>query len=202
MNNQVYPVDSLITREMRESIKGQKACTIWLYGLSGSGKTTIANKLDVLLFEAGYHSYILDGDSVRTGLNNNLGFTEEDRDENIRRCAEVCKLMNDAGIIVISCFITPLEKNRQKIRDVLGESLIEVFIDADLSVCINRDPKGLYRKALDGTIQNFTGVSAPFESSVFGMVLKNNEIEDIENNAKTLLSKINSMYDEPTKRQN
>jgi len=99
-------------------------------------------------------------------------------------------------------FHHPVRKNRQKIREVLGESLIEVFIDADLSVCINRDPKGLYRKALDGTIQNFTGISAPFESSVFGMVLKNNEIEDIENNAKTLLSKINSMYDEPTKRQN
>jgi len=175
---------------MRESLKKQKACTIWLYGLSGSGKTTVANRLDVLLFDQGLHSYILDGDSVRTGLNSNLGFTEEDRDENIRRCAEVCKLMNDSGIIVVSCFITPLEKNRQKIRDILGENLIEAFIDTDLSVCIDRDPKGLYSKAMDGKIQNFTGISAPFETSATGLVLKNNRIEDIENNARILLSKI------------
>jgi len=188
MERNLYPIDPLVSREMRESIKNQRAKTIWMYGLSGSGKTTIANRLDLILFENGFHSYVLDGDSVRSGLNKDLGFTENDRDENIRRCAEVCRLINDSGIIVIACFITPLEKNRKSVREILGNNLIEVFVDADLSTCIDRDPKGLYRKAMDGKIANFTGISAPFEASSSGVILKNNDPLDIDRNVNELFN--------------
>jgi len=172
-----------ISKSDREKIKNQKACTIWMSGLSGSGKSTIANLVEVKLNEMGYHSYTLDGDNTRMGLNKGLGFSEEDRIENIRRVSEVSKILNDAGIIVICSFISPFEKNREQAKEIIGENFIEVFIDADLSTCEERDPKGLYRKARNGEIKDFTGISSPFETPGNAIILKNNTEQDLEKNA-------------------
>jgi adenylylsulfate kinase len=174
------------TKENRESIKNQKACTIWMSGLSGSGKSTIANLVEEKLISLGYHTYILDGDNTRMGLNKDLGFSEEARVENIRRVSEVCKLMNDAGLIVICSFISPFEKNRNQAREIIGEGFMEIFIDADLSTCETRDPKGLYKKARTGEIKEFTGISSPFENPQNAIVLKNNTEEDLEKNVNFL----------------
>lgn len=171
-----------ISKGDREKIKKQKSCTIWMSGLSGSGKSTIANQLEYTLNSLGYHTYILDGDNTRLGLNKGLGFSEEDRMENIRRVSEVAKILNDAGLIVICCFISPFEKNRTQAREIIGEGFIEVFIDADLSTCEIRDPKGLYKKARAGEIKDFTGISSPFEFPSNAVVLKNNTEEDLEQN--------------------
>ena len=162
-----------ISKSDREKIKNQKACTIWMSGLSGSGKSTIANQLENTLNSLGYHTYILDGDNTRLGLNKGLGFSEEDRIENIRRVSEVAKILNDAGIITICSFISPFEKNREQAKEIIGENFIEVFIDADLSTCEERDPKGLYKKARAGEIKDFTGISSPFETPSNAIVLKN-----------------------------
>jgi len=174
------------TKENRESIKNQKACTIWMSGLSGSGKSTIANLVEEKLISLGYHTYILDGDNTRMGLNKDLGFSEEARVENIRRVSEVCKLMNDAGLIVICSFISPFEKNREQAKEIIGEGFMEIFIDADLSTCETRDPKGLYKKARTGEIKEFTGISSPFENPQNATVLKNNTEEDLEKNVSFL----------------
>jgi adenylylsulfate kinase len=174
------------TKENRESIKNQKACTIWMSGLSGSGKSTIANLVEEKLISLGYHTYILDGDNTRMGLNKDLGFSEEARVENIRRVSEVCKLMNDAGLIVICSFISPFEKNRNQAKEIIGEGFMEIFIDAELSTCETRDPKGLYKKARTGEIKEFTGISSPFETPQNAIVLKNNTEEDLEKNVNFL----------------
>lgn len=179
-----------ISKSDREKIKNQKSCTIWMSGLSGSGKSTIANQLETLLNEMGYHTYILDGDNTRIGLNKGLGFSEEDRIENIRRVAEVCKLMNDAGLIVICSFISPFEKNRTQAKEIIGEGFVEVFIDTDLETCEMRDPKGLYRKARAGEIKDFTGISSPFENPTNAIVLKNNTQEDFNRNVNFLVNLI------------
>jgi len=181
-----------ISQVDRERIKDQKSLTIWMSGLSGSGKSTIANNLEFTLNSQGYHTYILDGDNTRLGLNKGLGFSEEDRVENIRRVAEVCKLMNDAGLIVICSFISPFEKNRTQAKEIIGvDKFIEVFIDTDLSTCESRDPKGLYKKARTGEIKDFTGISSPFEKPTDCLILKNNTIEQLDNNVKTLVDIIN-----------
>jgi adenylylsulfate kinase len=171
-----------ISKSDREKTKNQKACTIWMSGLSGSGKSTIANQLEHTLNSLGYHTYILDGDNTRLGLNKGLGFSEEDRIENIRRVSEVAKILNDAGIITICSFISPFEKNRTQAKEIIGDNFIEVFIDADLSTCEERDPKGLYKKARAGEIKDFTGISSPFETPGNAIVLKNNTEEDLEKN--------------------
>jgi adenylylsulfate kinase len=178
------------TRKDRESIKNQKAFTIWMSGLSGSGKSTIANLVEEKLITLGYHTYILDGDNTRMGLNKDLGFSEEARVENIRRVSEVCKLMNDAGLIVICSFISPFEKNREQAKQIIGEGFMEIFIDADLSTCEERDPKGLYKKARTGEIKEFTGISSPFENPQNATVLKNNTEEDLEKNVNFLIELI------------
>ena len=182
--------DFKISKSDREKIKNQKSCTIWMSGLSGSGKSTIANQLETILNEQGYHTYTLDGDNTRLGLNKGLGFSEEDRIENIRRVAEVCKLMNEAGLIVICSFISPFEKNRTQAKEIIGENFIEVFIDADLETCEMRDPKGLYKKARAGEIKDFTGISSPFESPSNAIVLKNNTEEDLHRNVNLLVNLI------------
>ena len=179
-----------ISKVDREKIKNQKSCTIWMSGLSGSGKSTVANQLEASLNEQGYHTYTLDGDNTRLGLNKGLGFSEEDRIENIRRVAEVCKIMNDAGLIVICSFISPFEKNRTQAKEIIGDNFIEVFIDADLQTCETRDPKGLYKKARTGEIKDFTGISSPFETPVNAIVLKNNTEEDLEKNVNLLIDLI------------
>jgi len=153
-----------ITREDRERLNGHKGKVIWFTGLSGSGKSTIANALEKELHALGKRTYILDGDNVRQGLNKDLGFTDADRVENIRRVAEVAKLMMDAGLIVMTAFISPFRAERQMARELIGEdNFIEVFVDTPLAVCEQRDPKGLYKKARAGQLPNMTGVSSPYE---------------------------------------
>ena len=156
--------DMTITREQRALQKGQRSKTIWLTGLSGSGKSTIANEIEKRLFLMGRHTMSLDGDNVRLGLNKNLGFAEGDRIENIRRVAEVAKLMNDAGVIVITSFISPYERDRLMARDIVGsDDFIEIYVSTPIEECEKRDVKGLYKKARDGKISSFTGVSSPYE---------------------------------------
>ncbi len=153
-----------ITSEQRANQKGQKAATIWLTGLSGSGKSTLANELEKRLFLQGKHTMRLDGDNVRLGLNKNLDFSESGRIENIRRIAEVCKLMNEAGLIVITSFISPFERDRMMAEEIVGnEKFIEVYVSTPLEECEKRDIKGLYKKAREGQIPNFTGISSPYE---------------------------------------
>ena len=177
-----------ITKKGRESLKNQKACTIWMSGLSGSGKSTIANSLEIELNKLGYHTYTLDGDNTRQGLNKGLGFSEEDRNENLRRVSEVCKLMNDAGLIVICSFISPFEKNRELAKSIVGDDFIEVYINASLETCEMRDPKGLYKKARAGEIKDFTGITSPFETPTNAINLVNNRTEDIQINVEYLLN--------------
>jgi len=162
----IIPINHKVKREDREKIKNQKACVIWLTGLSGSGKSTIANELEYKLNKMNYHTYLLDGDNIRSGLNSDLGFNETDRKENIRRISEVAKLFVDAGIITITAFISPFLKDRKRAREIIGEDFIEVFVDTSLEVCIKRDPKGLYKKALKGEIKNFTGIDSPYEKPI------------------------------------
>ena len=156
--------DMTITRDQRALQKGQRPKTIWLTGLSGSGKSTIANEIEKRLFLMGRHTMSLDGDNVRLGLNKNLGFAEGDRIENIRRVAEVAKLMNDAGVIVITSFISPYERDRLMARDIVGsDDFIEIYVSTPIEECEKRDVKGLYKKAREGKIPTFTGVSSPYE---------------------------------------
>ena len=153
-----------ISREQRSAQKSQTPKTIWFTGLSGSGKSTLANEIEKRFFAKGCHTMELDGDNVRLGLNKNLGFTEADRIENIRRISEVCKLMNDAGLIVITSFVSPYRRDRVRAKEIIGyESFIEVYVSTPLKECEKRDVKGLYRRARNGEIPNFTGISAPYE---------------------------------------
>jgi adenylyl-sulfate kinase len=156
--------DHKLSRTERASLKHQHPCLLWFTGLSGSGKSTIANALDVALYQHGYHTFLLDGDNVRHGLNKDLGFSNEDRVENIRRIGEVSKLFADAGLIVLSAFISPFASDRRLVRNMFpaGE-FIEVYMDTPLETCEERDPKGLYRKARSGEIHDFTGIDSPYE---------------------------------------
>ena len=153
-----------VTRQERATQKRQKPCIVWLTGLSGSGKSTLANALEGELYAAGHHSYLLDGDNIRMGLNKGLGFSDADRVENIRRIGEVAKLFVDAGLIAITAFISPFRADRDMVRSLVGpDEFFEVYVRAPLEVCEQRDPKGLYAKARKGEIPEFTGVSAPYE---------------------------------------
>lgn len=152
-----------ISKGIREKSLNQKARTIWFTGLSGSGKSTLANEVEKRLVSMGKHTMLLDGDNVRMGLNNNLGFSDEDRVENIRRIAETAKLMNDAGLIVLTAFISPFRKDRRNANKIIGEDYIEVFVSTPLEECEKRDIKSLYKKARDGVIKEFTGISSPYE---------------------------------------
>lgn len=162
----IYPVfDRMLTRADKERLLGQHGLMIWFTGLSGSGKSTIAIALERELHERGILCRILDGDNVRSGINNNLGFSEEDRVENIRRIAEVSKLFVDTGIVTIAAFISPSNTLRQMAASIIGETdFIEVYVDTPLSVCEQRDVKGLYKRARNGEVKDFTGISAPFEA--------------------------------------
>ena len=165
-NNIVWHNQS-ITKEKRLTLLNQKPCILWFTGLSGSGKSTIANAVELELFKRGRKTYLLDGDNVRHGLNKDLGFSEQDRIENIRRIGEVAKLFVDSGLIVLTAFISPFKSDRQIARSLVKyDEFIEVFIDTPLEVCEQRDPKGLYKKARDGAIKNFTGISSPYEAPV------------------------------------
>ena len=154
-----------VTRADREKINGHKACTVWLTGLSGSGKSTIAVDLEKRLWERGVKTYILDGDNIRHGLNKNLGFSPEDRTENNRSIGEVAKLFTDAGVVALTAFISPYRADRDQVRKIMGDGdFVEVHVDCPVEVCEQRDVKGLYKKARAGEIKEFTGISAPYEA--------------------------------------
>ncbi|WP_432453579.1 MULTISPECIES: adenylyl-sulfate kinase [unclassified Agarivorans] len=154
-----------VSRDLRITQKGHKPCVLWFTGLSGSGKSTVANEVDYLLHQRGVHTYVLDGDNVRHGLNGDLGFSDKDRVENIRRIGEVAKLFVDAGMVVSTAFISPFKADRSMVRKQLTEGeFFEVFIDTPIEVCETRDPKGLYKKARAGEIKNFTGISSAYEA--------------------------------------
>lgn len=164
MNN-IVPHTFNIDRKDRNKLKGHKSLVVWFTGLSGSGKSTLANLVEKKLFDDRVHTFSLDGDNVRNGLNNNLGFSREDREENLRRIAEVAKLFVNSGNLVVASFISPLESDRSFVKEIIGkEDFIEVFINTPLEVCESRDVKGLYKKARAGEIKNFTGIDAPYEA--------------------------------------
>lgn len=160
----IYIVDHRVSVENQWDRTGHKGGVLWLTGLSGSGKTTLALGLEQGLHQLGYQSYVLDGDNVRAGLNKDLGFSPEDRSENIRRIAEVAALFAQSGTLVITAFISPYQEDRDIAREIIGDGFHEVFIDASLDVCEERDPKGLYKRARAGEIPEFTGISAPYEA--------------------------------------
>ena len=163
-NENIIWHDHNVLKWQRAKLKGQKPCILWFTGFSGSGKSTIANAVELKLNELGKHTYLLDGDNVRMGLNKGLGFSNEDRIENIRRIGEVAKLFVDAGLIVLSAFISPFKQERDRVRSLVNKNeFIEIFIDTPIEVCESRDPKGLYKKAREGKILNFTGISSPYE---------------------------------------
>lgn len=155
----------LVTREQKEALNQQKAFVIWLTGLSGSGKSTIARNLEVSLFQSGIRTLVLDGDNTRRSINCDLDFSTTGRKENIRRVAEIAKLLNDAGVVVITAFISPFLEDRSMAKSIIGEDyFIEVFVDAGLELCIERDTKGLYQKAINGELKDFTGINSPYET--------------------------------------
>ena len=166
MEKHIYPIfDRMLQRNDREKLLGQKGIMLWFTGLSGSGKSTLAIALERELYNSGILCRILDGDNIRTGINNNLGFTETDRVENIRRIAEVAKLFVDCGVVTIAAFISPTEQIRQMAADIIGkDDFFEIYVNTPLEICEERDVEGLYKKARQGEIKNFTGISAPFEA--------------------------------------
>ena len=155
--------DTNVTREYREKFLKQKSKLLWFTGFSGSGKSTVANALDKRLNEIGKLTYLLDGDNIRLGINSDLGFSIDDRSENIRRIGEIGKLFIDAGLITLACFISPLKSDRAGVRKALGEDFIEIFVDCPLEECEIRDPKNLYKKVRLGEIKQFTGITSPYE---------------------------------------
>ncbi|WP_211259737.1 adenylyl-sulfate kinase [Pseudalgibacter alginicilyticus] len=180
---QTYSVD----RFDREQMNTHKPCLIWFTGLSGSGKSTIANLLEKELYKKGIHTYSLDGDNLRRGLNKDLLFSKEDRIENLRRTAEVGKLFVDAGLVVLAAFISPYNKIREDIKTIVGSDYyIEVFVNTPLEVCEQRDVKGLYKRARSGEIKNFTGISSPFEVPVNPMI----EIKTVQESPEEAVAKI------------
>ena len=165
MENNIHPHQFQIDRSQRAQLMGHEAVVIWFTGLSGSGKSTIADLLERQLFEAGIHTANLDGDNLRTGLNKDLGFSNEDRKENLRRIGEVAHLFVNSGLIVLAAFVSPFENDRQLVRQIIGDNqFIEIFINTPLKDCENRDVKGLYAKARAGMIKDFTGIDSPYET--------------------------------------
>lgn len=189
--NTIFPVRSVISREERTRQMKQRPLMVWFTGLSGAGKSTLAAGLEKVLFERGFKVYHLDGDNIRNGLNKNLGFSEEDRTENIRRVGEVGALMTDAGLIVLSAFISPFQQDRNKVREIIGEdNFIEVFVDCPLNICEQRDVKGLYRKARRGELKNFTGIDSPYESPEQPDIHIFSDKESIDESIEKLLTSI------------
>ncbi|MDH3623517.1 MAG: adenylyl-sulfate kinase [Myxococcales bacterium] len=154
-----------VDRDTRASAHGHRGAVLWFTGLSGSGKSTIAHRVESMLVDRGVFAYVLDGDNIRHGLNSDLGFSPEEREENIRRIGEVARLFADSGAVVLTAFISPYRRDRERVRALLGQGeFVEVFVDTPLEICEARDPKGLYKKARAGEISNFTGINAPYEA--------------------------------------
>ncbi len=191
MNSKIFPTDKILQRADKEQLLKQKGMAIWFTGLSGAGKTTIAIALERELYKKGFLTQILDGDNIRSGINSNLGFSDADRIENIRRIAEVTKLFVECGIITICCFISPTDEIRTIAKNIIGKNdFVEVFVNTPLEICEKRDVKGLYAKARSGEIKDFTGIDAPFEKPENPTI----EITDtwsVEECVKKILAKIN-----------
>lgn len=185
----IIPHDHAIDRSDRERLLAQKAQLIWFVGLSGSGKSTLASRVEQELHQMGRLTYILDGDNVRTGLNKDLDFSEASRMENIRRIGEVSKLMVDAGLVVITAFISPFRSDRSTIRELVGaDNFVEVHVDCPIEECEKRDVKGLYAKARQGLISNFTGISSPFEAPEQPEVRVQTHLNDIDECTNTIIN--------------
>ncbi|MCB0801636.1 MAG: adenylyl-sulfate kinase [Flavobacteriales bacterium] len=186
----IYSVfDEMLPKSAKENLLQQHAKVLWMTGLSGSGKTTIAKQLEKILHEKGYLTQLLDGDNIRAGINNNLGFSDADRIENIRRIAEISKLFLNCGIITINCFVSPTEEIRRQAKEIIGEeNFIEVFINTPLSVCETRDVKGLYKKARAGEIKDFTGISAPFEAPISPEISVETENKSVEESTEEIIN--------------
>lgn len=176
-----------ITPQDRARHMRQVPKTLWFTGLSGSGKSTLANEIEKQLLEEGRYTMLLDGDAVRQGLNSNLGFSDEDRVENIRRIAEVARLMNEAGLIVLTSFISPFRADRQKAREIIGDGFVEIYVATPLSVCEDRDVKGLYKRARRGDIPQFTGVSSPYEAPLHPEITVQTQNKSVQESARELL---------------
>ncbi len=191
-NNNIYPIfDRMMTRGDKEALLGQRSLMVWFTGLSGSGKSTIAIALERELHQRGLLCRILDGDNIRSGINNNLGFSEADRVENIRRIAEVSKLFVDTGIITIAAFISPSNDIREKAADIIGrDDFVEVYVSTPIEECERRDVKGLYAKARRGEIKNFTGISAPFEAPEHPALTLDTSVLSLEESVHKLLELI------------
>lgn len=189
----LYPVDSKISYERRKKRLRQEPKLIWLTGLSGSGKSTLATGLEYYLFESGFKVYLLDGDNIRKGINKDLGFSSADRTENIRRIAEVSKLMLDAGLVVISAFISPFHADREMVREIVGEDrFTEIFVNCPLDVCEKRDSKGLYKKARQGFIRDFTGIDSPYEVPENPDLVVHTHKESIDESLSKIINHIES----------
>lgn len=177
-----------ISREMRNKRNKHNSFVLWFTGLSGSGKSTIANKLEETLYENHFHTYTLDGDNIRGGINKGLSFTPEDRQENLRRIGEIAKIFVDAGVITIASFVSPLEIDRKLVRDIVGAAdFIEIFVDTSLEECERRDVKGLYKKARAGEIKHFTGIDSPYENPLNPDIIIKTEFETEEEAVKKIM---------------
>jgi adenylylsulfate kinase len=188
--NNIFPVfDQIINKEQKEKLLNQKAKVIWFTGLSGSGKTTLGAAVEKELFKQGYLTQMLDGDNIRSGINKNLNFTDNDRIENIRRIAEVNKLFINCGIIAINCFISPTEETREMAKNIIGkEHFIEIYVSTPIEICESRDTKGLYAKARKGEIPDFTGISSPFEIPNNPDVIVNTAEMNLHDSVKKILN--------------
>lgn len=189
MTEFLYPIQTKVSTDQRQALLKQHAKLIWFTGLSGSGKSTLAVQLEAQLFAQGFKTYLLDGDNIRTGLNRDLTFTEEGRVENIRRIGEVSKLFLDAGVIVLSAFISPFQADREQVRKIVGaENYIEVFVNAPIEVCEQRDVKGLYKKARAGEVKNFTGIDSPYETPATPDITINTHENSVDESLVRLLT--------------
>lgn len=193
LDTNIFPIFSdLVQADEKERFLNQKAVSFWFTGLSGSGKSTLAIAAERFFFSKGYLVQMIDGDNIRSGINSNLGFSEADRKENIRRIAEISKLFNQCGIVTINCFVSPTIEIRTLAKSIIGsEKFVEVFVDTPLEICESRDVKGLYKKARKGEIKDFTGISSPFESPVKPEITIKTEGEKIEESVQELIVKMN-----------
>lgn len=189
--NYIYPIKTKVSAEERQRLMNQKPKLIWFTGLSGSGKSTLAVQLEAALHAQGFKTYLLDGDNIRSGLNKDLSFTDDARVENIRRISEVCKLFLDAGVVLLSAFISPFRADREQVKSIVGEeNYIEVFVDAPLEVCEQRDVKGLYKKARAGEVKNFTGISSPYEQPAHPDIVIQTDRMSVEDSMDVLMKAI------------
>ena len=190
-DNNIITHSFYINAQRRSELKNHRSMVLWFTGLSGSGKSTISDRLERLFFDAGIHTYLLDGDNVRMGLNKGLGFSPSDRQENLRRIAEVAKLFVDAGIVVLSAFVSPLIKDRGMVKEIIGEeNFFEIYINTSLEECERRDVKGFYKKARKGEIKNFTGISSPYEPPLNPAIEINTQLLSIDESALAIYSQV------------